>query len=233
MKRQYGFRRARRVRAITTALAIALTPGLLASRPGQAYEKPPGSWTFFLSPGVTLETDQTSTFALTQGTRLESRSGADKLSRFLDAEVAWRLLPFFSLAGDFEGVVYRHADGSPNDKSLALFVVPRAQTGEEGLVLWAGCGVGEVLNLMATGPVAGAALNYNLDHSKASFGVSPRAGFDYIMSGYTLGLQASYTQTSFTLNGSAVDPTTGATAPMTDQISRHWWALAGRFGFQW
>lgn len=199
---------------------------------GSDGSKEPPRLTLFLNVGLTAASASQSTYTLGSGTQVQSTDTRDDMSRFLEAELNYRVTSFFSISPLFQGVSYNRSDGAANDRELSLMLVPRLQTGDTGLTFWAGCGFGGTLTQLGQSNFVGTGLNYELNRTALGVAMSPRVGMDYILDGFVLGVEVSYTDTQGSFSGTATDPVVGRSDPVTEQLSRNWWAAAARFGFQ-
>ncbi|HUP58406.1 MAG TPA: hypothetical protein VM598_13190 [Bdellovibrionota bacterium] len=220
----------RRSDRLRTALVLSL---FFLPAPAGAIERR-SDLTLFINPGVALGPSTRSTFTLTDGTFLETTQTLDEVSRLIEWEVNYSFFTFFGLSAIVEGTKYRNAaDPLANqDSEMAFMAVPRIQTGENGVTFWAGVGLGWLISKLGQPNRAGAALDYRLEESSSNYAWSPRGGLDFVLEGYTFGIQVAFLKSSGTRAGTAVDRGTLIEAPMSQAFDRSWWSVTAKFGFQ-
>jgi hypothetical protein len=206
---------------------------VLGARPALAAKEFVSSWTLFMNPGVSFAGSTTSEYKLNTGFALQKTTVKDRPSRALELELAFTPPGIFGMAAIFSGVPYRTEREDDVDKQFDALLEPMIRLGErEGLVFWAGVGVGMRWLQLGETLRPGSGVNYELQQASPIFVWMPRAGIDYVLEGYTFGLHGLYSRETRTFQGVARDIGTGITAPMTLKQSRSWWGAEVRFGFQ-
>lgn len=220
---------------MTLGAAMALGAALaLAPAPARAFDFTPSPWAIFINPGITVGNHTVSTYNLSSGDLLTQFNSQDPIGKSLELELDYRPMPYLSLGPILGGYQYVYNGGGviPNDHVLSFMFFSRVQTGETGLVLWAGCAGGMMLTYDGDNQFLANGGIYDLQKSYWNPVISPRFGLDYVLEGYTFGLQAQTMHTTSTLHGTEQDQFTQLVVPVTDNMTRTMWEISARFGFQ-
>jgi hypothetical protein len=130
-----------------------------------------------------------------------------------------------------EATRYSYKAGGPSDGEFAFYGMPRFAQKYGGLELWAGVGLGVMLNVLGgsnTETLNGVTATLNT-MSPTGFAWSPRVGVDIDVNPKTFfGAQLSYTNTQLSVPFSAI--ITHQTVDGAEDATRSWLAAAFRLG---
>jgi opacity protein-like surface antigen len=139
----------------------------------------------------------------------------------------------FPLGAGFliEGTRYTYTTGGSSDGELGIYLMPRLAQTFGAVEVWGGVGLG-LMSTALGGPNSGTedSVTIILNSSRVtSFAWTPRVGIDFDLTRQIfLGVQVSYTRTTFSVPFTAVEGPASITG--SEDCTRSWLGGALRFG---
>jgi hypothetical protein len=194
-------------------------------RPGE-----PMLWNVVFGIGTTTGANTTYNSTTFNGSVVGLNSTQNDASGVIASlELNRKIKDFISAGVGVDWSQYKYKGSSATaDTQLAVYALPKLVVPHESFSLWGAVGLGLMSMSIGTPNGSLSGIPVQLNNPTLSFALSPRIGIDFNAGDtMTIGVQGSYTTTSASVSGSA--PTLGL-VPVTESISRSWFAIQGRIG---